>query len=157
MELAQIQEKFEKAENYIEDDKPADVLQLFSDRLKELDDVIDIVEDLIVLTNEYFKRDNEISDEDLVEIAKAAKTLMNKFENELNSIKKDDNYNFIVNHISPKLIMKLESVIENLDDMHENIDLSLKFQKEFDEIVPLALEYGKKAPTIDVNKKTRKS
>jgi hypothetical protein len=157
MELETLGDRYKRVENIIEEDSPGEVLQLFIERIKILEDVVDECEDLVALTNDLFKRDNQIAKKHLEAIAKGAKTLKKNFEGHLKSIKKSESFVFIVNQIAPRLIMKLESVTEKLEDIVENINLSLKFQKEFSKIVPLALEYAKKASTTDLDEKINKS
>jgi len=58
-----------------------------------------------------------------------------------------------VNLTSPELIDKLERVAEELDSLIENLELGLKFHKQFNKLEQGFKEYSKKAKKINLSKK----
>lgn len=55
--------------------------------------------------------------------------------------------------LSPGLIRRLDDIADELDNLIENFELGLKFQKQFSELEPKFREYGKRAREVNPKKK----
>ena len=81
------------------------------------------------------------------------KPLLNDFDMIIYNIKSRDVMVSLEKSISPGLINRLEDISDELDNLIENFELGLKFQKQFSELEPKFKEYSKIAKEVDLKKK----
>lgn len=81
------------------------------------------------------------------------KELLNDCDMRIYEIKSRDAMVNLEKSLSPGLIQRLEDIADELDNLIENFELGLKYQKQFRELGPKFKEYGKKAKEVDLKKK----
>lgn len=133
-------------------DKFLDFIELVKAEESKMDTTEEIISDLRNLFKiDSINVENQGIRKSLGRLSKAMKSLSNLHVKTVEFIRENDIVN-VIEAISPKLVSRMESVIEDLEDVAENIDLSLNCTKELKKLEKLATDYSIKVEPVSMEK-----
>jgi len=117
------------------------------------------IEELLSETKELLESQSFYSEEDkalMLQIIDSMRSASDFLASQAQFIKSSELLLSVENSVSPGLANRLEKLSEDVEDVAENIEIGMKFDRELSKLEPLLKEYSKVSQGVDLKKKFEK-
>jgi len=142
-----------------EQDKVDRFINSIKEDFKYLKSYYKEIEDLLTETKEFLESQSFHSEEDKASMLQAINSMRSASDflaSQAQMIKSSEVLLSLEKSTYPGLVSKLEKLSEDVEDIAENIEIGMKFNKELSKLEPLLKEYSKVSEEVDLKKKFEK-